>query len=231
MILILTCEHGGNKIPTKFRPYFTNTSTCLTTHRGYDWGALDMFSHLEPLAKCSAQQTVSRLLVEMNRSLEHPELFSEFSKNMSSEEKREVLETYYLPYRTKIEDTIKNCIEIGRPVLHLSIHSFTPVLNGETRNIDIGLLFDPNRSMEKEFCGKLKIQCQKRLPDLKIKMNYPYLGTDDGLTTSLRKLFPTNYMGIELEFNQKFSVKNQMHPRLKSTVFSAIEILIKPLKF
>lgn len=39
-------------------------------------------------------------------------------------------------------------------------------------------------------------------------MNYPYLGKSDGFTTSLRKQFPFQYIGIELEINQK-SLQNQ----------------------
>jgi hypothetical protein len=35
-------------------------------------------------------------------------------------------------------------------------------------------------------------------------LNYPYQGTSDGFTTHLRKKFPdSQYVGIELEVNQK----------------------------
>jgi hypothetical protein len=39
---------------------------------------------------------------------------------------------------------------------------------------------------------------------MKVRFNYPYKGTSDGLTTTLRKKFGPQYVGIEIEINQKF---------------------------
>jgi predicted N-formylglutamate amidohydrolase len=49
-------------------------------------------------------------------------------------------------------------------------------------------------------------------PQLKIRSNYPYLGNADGFTTYLRKRFQKNYLGIELEINQKL-LKNEKFPK------------------
>ena len=38
---------------------------------------------------------------------------------------------------------------------------------------------------------------------MKVRFNYPYKGTSDGLTTTLRKKFGPRYVGIEIEINQK----------------------------
>lgn len=38
-------------------------------------------------------------------------------------------------------------------------------------------------------------------------MNYPYLGKADGFTTSLREEFQEQYIGLELELNQKLFAK------------------------
>ena len=54
MKLILTCEHGGNEIPTKYANYFDKHQAILKTHRGFDLGALDYFKHLKPLADFSS---------------------------------------------------------------------------------------------------------------------------------------------------------------------------------
>jgi hypothetical protein len=41
--------------------------------------------------------------------------------------------------------------------------------------------------------------------EMRVRRNYPYLGRADGMATFLRKHFPEDsYLGIELEFNQKF---------------------------
>ena len=38
--LLLTCEHGGNRIPPRYRTLFQGHRRLLESHRGYDRGAL-----------------------------------------------------------------------------------------------------------------------------------------------------------------------------------------------
>ncbi len=222
MILILTCEHGGNIVPREYQENFSGAKEILNSHRGYDPGALDMFWHLQELSSLHKFHLESRLLVEVNRSLHHPQLFSEFTRGLSIGVKKGILEEYYFPYRNSIEDQIANFIAAGEEVLHLSIHSFTPVLNGQIRNTDLGLLFDPARPREKQFCQSFKKALQNFDNSLKSRFNYPYLGKADGFTTHLRKKFPNNYLGIELEVNQKFVHQNSMGTGVKNTVFNAL---------
>ena len=226
MILLLTCEHAGNEIPGEYSRYFSGAGEVLETHRGYDPGALDLFHQLTSLAAFSQQYMVSRLLVEPNRSLGHPQLFSEFTKNLPEDQKEQILEDYYLPYRHFIEDRIGNFISEGEVVLHISVHTFTPVLEGEIRKADIGLLFDPARVAERDFCQKFRLNLLHEDKDLTVRDNYPYLGVDDGFTTYLRENFPQYYLGIELEVNQKFVEENKMEKRLKNVIFEALSKIL-----
>ena len=226
MKLVLTCEHAGNLIPDNYKYLFIDSIDVLETHRGYDPGALDLYQHLEQLATYTTANKVSRLLIEVNRSLHHPSLFSEFTINLPSEDKDKLIEDYYLPYRTDVEKAIAGFITTGEEVLHLSIHSFTPQLDGQVRNADIGLLYDPNRKTEKEFCKALKRDLQFKKSSYRIRSNYPYRGTADGFTTSLRKIFPEKYTGIEIEVNQKCAVKNKMDPGLKKDFLASLKTLM-----
>jgi len=227
MKLVLTCEHGGNDIPTKYLPLFADAQETLKSHRGFDLGALDLFHQLSKLAYFSQSSTISRLLIELNRSLGRPKLFSEFTKDLSQQVKLELFDSYYFPYRTEVEKKISELIAKGEEMLHLSVHSFTPVWKGESRNADIGLLYDPSKPGEKAFCENFKRQLLLQSPGLKIRYNYPYLGIADGFTTYLRERFPKNYSGIELEVNQKWASQNKMDPGLKASIFNALEICIK----
>lgn len=227
MKLLLSCEHGGNEIPEEYLSSFANAEEILNTHRGFDPGALNLFMHLLSLANFHCHSTTSRLLIELNRSLHHPNLFSEFTRDLAQSVKQEIIENYYFPYRNKAERRIENWLEGGEKVLHVSIHSFTPVLNGEARNADIGILFDPARSEEKLLAGRWKENFRGVAPHLRIRFNYPYRGTADGFTTYLRKKFPLNYSGIELEVNQKFSEANQMDQALKEIIFEVLQEEIK----
>ncbi len=192
MKLILTCEHGGNDIPKPYRSLFKGKESLLQSHRGYDPGTLDLFKDVEELASFSKSNTISRLLIELNRSLHHPRLFSEISKPCGMHLKKELINTYYLPYRLSVEKEIEKEIEKNNKVLHLSLHSFAPQLNGEVRNCDIGLLYDPKREAEKQFCREIKLHLKELSPSLKIRYNYPYSGSSDGFTTYLRNRFPEN---------------------------------------
>ncbi|MDG1714617.1 N-formylglutamate amidohydrolase [Lacinutrix sp.] len=223
MKLILTCEHGGNKIPKPYQLYFKNQDLVLNSHRGYDLGALDVFNYLKPLSNYSKYSDNSRLLIELNRSLHHKKLFSEFSKTLSKDDKKQLISNYYLEFRNNVEASIKKYIYSNNKVLHLSVHSFTPILNNQVRHCDIGLLFDSRNIAEKKFSKNLKSEILKQDKTLNVRFNYPYLGKADGFTMYLRKQFPENYLGIEIELNQKFSIKNKINKNLKDVLLIAIK--------
>lgn len=227
MKLVLTCEHAGNEIPDEYSDLFSGAGEVLETHRGYDPGALDLFNSLSGMADFAQPYMISRLLVEPNRSLGHPQLFSEYTSGLPEPQKEQILEDFYYPYRHYLEDRIAAYVRAGEEVLHLSIHSFTPELNGEVRTADIGILFDPARPAEKEFCENFAQKILQEDAELRLKNNYPYLGTDDGFTTYLRKLFPQQYRGIELEVNQKFVSENSMSVPLKEVLRKALLAVIR----
>lgn len=205
LTLVLTCEHGGNKVPAAYTALFEGHQELLASHRGYDIGAKELFEELKELAHAAFFADTTRLLVELNRSLHHNSLFSSITNNLPPLQKRQMLQEHYHPYREAVEARIQELVESGKQVLHISVHSFTPVLQGEVRRADIGLLYDPKRSLEKSFCHNWKKHLQKLNPALQVRFNYPYRGIADGFPTYLRRKFPENqYLGIELEVNQKF---------------------------
>jgi predicted N-formylglutamate amidohydrolase len=211
--LYITCEHGGNRIPAGYRDYFSGREAMLRTHRGVDIGALRLARDLaKELDAPLLASTVSRLLVDLNRSVDHPGLFSEMTASLSPDVRQDILARYYHPFRSQAEAHIAQEIHRGRRVVHLSCHSFTPVLDGEVRNADIGLLHDPARHGEAAFCERWQATLKTHAPSLHSRMNYPYLGIDDGFTTCLRRRFSAeSYIGIELEINQKHAQHGASH--------------------
>lgn len=213
--LLITCEHGGNRIPPRFRLYFHGHEELLRTHRGYDAGALTIARALaEALGAPLFVSTTSRLLIDLNRSIGHPRLYSEATRDTSAAIRRQILERYYLPYRTLVEANVAESVAAGARVIHISSHSFTPELNGEVRNADIGLLYDPARPDEAELSERWQALMKICAPGLKVRRNYPYTGKSDGFTAWLRRRFPAEaYIGIELEINQKHVFKGGHHWR------------------
>lgn len=96
----------------------------------------------------------------------------------------------------------------------MAVHSFTPVLDGVPRNVDIGLLYDPAQGQERSFCGAWRKALAARAPHLRIRMNQPYKGISDGFPTALRRAFPQHYAGVELEVNQRFAQGGKMDQEL-----------------
>lgn len=199
--LFLSCEHASNAIPKEYYNLFSTYSELLQSHSGYDIGAELIYDAFKAQidAAYSIKGSYSRLLIELNRSLHNSKLFSTITKPLSSSIKAEIIHHYYAPYRASIQEKIRKYINEGNTVIHLSLHSFTPNLNGVKRTADIGLLYDPANSLEKNLCCDWKLNLKESLPQLTTKLNYPYLGKSDGLTTHLRKQFPMKYLGIELE--------------------------------
>jgi predicted N-formylglutamate amidohydrolase len=199
----VTCEHAGNDLPEGYKKLFVGHLDVLKTHEGWDPGAIDVAGAISaqlhvPLFKCSS----SRLLVEVNRSPGHPSLFSRFTRILPGPEKEKLIREIYNPYRDGVESAIDS---YPKPVIHLSVHTFTPVWNGAKRNVDIGLLFDPARKLELAFCESMANGLVRELSKLEIKFNEPYKGVDDGFTTYLRTKFSDDeYAGVEIEINQKY---------------------------
>ncbi len=206
-ILLLTCEHGGARVPAAYVPLFQSNAArvALESHRGSDHGALGLARSLQrSLGAPLVASTVTRLLVDLNRSVGHPQLFSELSKGLGPEERAALLAAYYFPHRDRIESWIETRARRGRCVLHIGVHSFTRRMGrAGARRADLGLLYDPSRGGERSFCRDWKAALGSIDPSLRVRRNYPFLGKTDGLVTHLRAAFgPRRYLGIELEANQ-----------------------------
>lgn len=198
---LFTCEHGGHAVPPEYSPLFAGSEEVVESHRGWDAGALQVFEALSPaLADAALSATTTRLLVDLNRSLHHPRVFSELTRPLPREARAEIVSRWWRPWRESAARTIAEWREAGHAAWHISVHSFTPELDGRKRSADIGLLYDPARIAERELCARWQALLEKR--GWHVRRNFPYLGTADGHTSALRKRFTTGYAGIELELNQ-----------------------------
>jgi len=201
---IITCEHGGNRIPAPYRRLFREQRALLDSHRGYDPGSLVMAKALaRAFAAPLVASTVSRLLIDLNRSIGHPQLFSAMTRAAPAQTRAQIVEQHYRPHRMHVERLVGQAVSRGQRVIHISSHSFTAELDGAVRGADVGLLYHPGRRGEAELCARWKETLAAFAPDLRVRRNYPYVGKGDGLTSHLRlRLAPCDYVGIELEVNQ-----------------------------
>ena len=204
--LLFTCEHAGNTVPPRYGALFRGLEKRLKTHAGYDIGALTLATKLsKSFGAPLVASTITRLLVDLNRSSHHSRLHVEAVRQSSREVREQILADHYLPYRGEVENLVRKATARRRRVIHISSHSFTPELNGQIRTADIGLLYDPARAGEVHLCGAWKAALNHANPQLRVRRNYPYRGKVDGFMPYLRSRYrPTAYVGVELEVNQAF---------------------------
>jgi len=223
--VLVTCEHGGNHVPRRYRRLFEGQAPLLASHRGWDAGALLLAQRLagELRAPLIAART-TRLLVDLNRSPRHPALFSAITRGLGAAERAELLARYYAPYVESVASKVAAEIDAGRRVIHLSAHSFVPVLHGRRRRADVGLLYDPQRAGERVLSIRWRAALLALAPGLTVRRNYPYRGTADGLTTALRRRFAAaRYVGIEVELNQAIATDPRVRAALARSASVALQ--------
>jgi len=219
--LVVTCEHASNRVPTPYHTLFRRKGSVLASHRGWDPGAIDIAHAVARDAHTGViAAPVSRLLVEVNRSPDHAQLFSEFTSGLDEAAQRRLVRLFYEPHRNAVRTAIRKALKTHERVIHLGVHTFVPVLKGVRRRADVGLLYDPSRLLETMACDLLREHLMHLAPGLRVRRNYPYRGWSDGLTTTLRTEFPpSRYLGIELEVNQRAAAGS---PRQRADIQRAI---------
>jgi predicted N-formylglutamate amidohydrolase len=227
--LLLTCEHGGNRVPRAYAQLFRGNRAALQSHRGWDPGALELARLLaRRLSAPLVATTWSRLFVEANRSPSNARIWSEFTRGLPLEEHERILERYWRPHRVDVEAALAAAGRGGR-VIQVAVHSFTPELDGELRNADLSFLYDSRRKREAAFCRRWAEILRGLDATLRIRHNYPYSGSADGLTTWLRRRYPeTRYLGIELELNQALLGTPAWRRTRQHVVASLRELMGKP---
>ena len=197
----------------ELQPHFDGTygRRMLESHRGWDPGSLQVARSIATqLSATLHYATVSRLVVDLNRSLDNEELFSRFTSALNEAAREELLAAYYHPYRDRVTRAIDQIIDGGQRVVHLSVHTFTPRFRGTARDLDLGLLFDPGRAGELRLAGAWQRRLLAHAPKLRVAANRPYLGTADGFTTHLRRCYSDDrYVGIEVELNNRIRNRSE----------------------
>ncbi len=147
--LLLLCDHASNAVPEDVDLGIARE--LLDLHIAIDIGAAELTRALAARLGASAiLGTVSRLVIDLHREPEHPNLIPHHSDghdiagnlNIDSEER---LTRFHMPYHRFIEDRIRT----RRPAMILSIHSFTPRLEhgGADRPWEIGILYNEDERL------------------------------------------------------------------------------------
>lgn len=206
----------------------------LKTHRGFDIGVLEIALHMQKKLQVSLiYSKTSRLVVDLNRTLKNPTLFSEFMKPLSRVILKRVLDQHYFPHWKKVRFKIQKLLKAKNKVVHIAVHSMTDDLNGQKRKMHLALLYNPAVKNEVRFVSLWIKELKKEFPDFIIAKNKPYRGDGDGLTCEMRKENGSDrYLGVEIEFNQGLlqkmnkSQKEKLATGVSKSLDRAVENLV-----
>ena len=176
--IILTCEHASGKIPEGY-DNLGLTKKDLNRHIAFDKGCAELTETLAKQLDCFAVLGgYSRLFIDLNRG-EHEEalIVSESDKtvidgnlNLDNEERNNRITKYYRPYYQQINQQIEKLSKLGKTPILLSIHSFTPQLQGgEFRPWNAGILYHLPQKLASFLADRLS-----KVSDKNIGENVPY---------------------------------------------------------
>lgn len=163
--IFLTCEHASQRLPEPYR-FPEADQHLIGTHWAYDLGARELTLELADALDASAVLSrFSRLLIDPNREEDHPDLLRSvaegkpvaLNQHVTAQERERRVKAYYRPFHEAIDAELS---AVAAPVL-LSVHSFTPVYEGQVRKVELGVLFNREeaaarelgRALEREFDG------------------------------------------------------------------------------
>ncbi len=144
---VLVCDHASNRVPRRLGTLGLDAAA-LADHIAWDPGAAEVARRLSAdLDAPLVLSGYSRLVIDCNRPLGNAQSIADQSagvpvpgnRAMSAPDRTVRIDALFRPYH----DAIARLLD-GRPhraSLLLSIHSFTPVLDGQTRPWPVGVSY------------------------------------------------------------------------------------------
>ncbi len=172
--ILLLCEHAGQSIPEKLGTLGVSAEI-LNSHRGWDIGAEHVARRLaDKLRAPLVIQRYSRLVIDANRRPDCDAAFPTVSDNalipgnreLGPEARRARIEAIFTPMDRAINRLFKRCERKAC----FSIHSFTPVLDGQRRPWNATFL----SRYSTETADRLLASIAHARPELMLEINRPY---------------------------------------------------------
>lgn len=176
---LVVADHAGVAVPACLRGLGLGQEV-FRQHIAVDLGSRAVAALLaELLGAPLIMANYSRLVVDMNRSLNDPTAFIPVSdgtvipgnQNLGAAEKQRRADSIYRPYHAAIDNRIDEFLRQGCVPVIISIHSFTPVLENLRRPWHIGVLWDKDPRIALPLLARLR-----QNPELLVGDNEPYSG-------------------------------------------------------
>ena len=149
--LVLVADHARNSLPEEYGDLGLPADE-FQRHIAYDIGVEGVTRRLAALTGAPAvMASYSRLLIDPNRGEDDPTLIRQLYDGtvvpanypLAPAERERRLENFYRPYHDAVGAMIASVhAATGGSPLIISVHSFTPVMQGHVRPWHVGVLWD-----------------------------------------------------------------------------------------
>ena len=183
-LFLLLGDHAGNGVPERLHGLELPAAE-LGRHIAIDLGVAELGHRLSALLDAPfIEQRYSRLVIDCNRDPDHPGSIAAVSDgtvvpgnaDLSPHDRKARAEAIFDPYHQAVAALIAERERTGRRCIVVSLHSFTPVMNGLARPWEVGVLHDGG---DASFAAAVLCAC-RAAPELVVGDNEPYRmdGTD-----------------------------------------------------
>ena len=198
--VVLLCEHASEALPEPWS-WSQADQRLRGTHWAIDIGVAELCRELVHELGCSALLArFTRLLIDANRPLSASTLMRTMAdgnvvalnQNVDSDDRAARIAGYWVPYHTAARELVArhdDAVVIG-------IHSFTPCYEGETRTMEVGVLFDQDEDFG---CWAYE---QFKLMGFKVALNEPYSGRNGLMYSPQHHASEHGRKTVELEIRQ-----------------------------
>lgn len=157
--VLLICDHASCRFPKSLGDMGLDP-VARRCHLAVDIGAGPLTEQLaKGLGVTAVLAQYSRLVMDCNRQLMDPSAFLQFgdgilvpgNRTLHQSDKDLRANTLYWPYHEAIDQQVKRLESLGAPPAFIAVHSFTPVMNGEARPWEMGVLWDADTRLRDIF--------------------------------------------------------------------------------
>ena len=179
--LFLTADHAGRAIPRLLGRLGLPESE-MVRHIAWDIGIAGVTERLSALLDATAvMQRYSRLVIDCNRDPAVPSSIPELSEataipgniGLSEEQRAARRQAIFEPYHAQIDALLDARQAAGRRTVYVAMHSFTPVFKGESRAMQVGVLYNRDARLAEVMLDLLRAE-----GDLTVGDNAPYAVSD-----------------------------------------------------
>jgi predicted N-formylglutamate amidohydrolase len=179
--LFFTADHAGREIPRRLGRLGV-PETELLRHIAWDIGIRGVTERLSAAFDATAVfQTYSRLVIDCNRDPGVPSAIPEVSEHtpvpgnigLTEADKAARVAAIFTPYHDRIEALLNARAAAGRRTVYIAMHSFTPTFKGESRAMEIGVLYNRDTRLAGILLDLLRAE-----GDLTVGDNAPYAVSD-----------------------------------------------------